>query len=88
MEVTNASKQQLLSESREGVIIDSLYSASEPERGGVWDEVACPECDSILDVTYDSHNTPKYFCDNCCCSVQGSVVLSLADMDITQDIEA
>ena len=42
----------------------------------------------MLDVSYDSRNNPAYYCDNCGCSVLGTVVLSMGDMDITQDTEA
>jgi hypothetical protein len=59
-----------------------------PEGVDIWQEQSCPDCDCTLDVSYDSENNPKYYCDNCGSAVLGAVALSADDMDITQETEA
>ena len=81
-ELNNAKQQLLLGD----VIPESLCPsfAEMPELV----DTSCPDCDGMLDVSYDNKNNPAYYCDNCGCSVLGTVVLSMGDMDITQDTEA
>jgi hypothetical protein len=80
-------KQQLLFEFVEDAIIESLYSADDPEQHEGGNEL-CLECESLLEISYDNQNNPRYYCDNCGCYVKGSDILSIADMNITQATEA
>jgi hypothetical protein len=81
-------KQQLLFESVEDAVIESLYTTDDGEKQDTEFEQSCLECDSMLEISYDNKNNPRYFCDNCGCFVKGITALSVADMNITQATEA
>lgn len=81
-------KQQLLFESVEDAVIESLYTTDNEEIQDTEVEQSCLECDTVLELSYDNQNKPRYFCDNCGCFVKGSTALSITDMNITQATEA
>jgi hypothetical protein len=82
--MNNETKQLLI---REVVVPESLCQ-SDSEWVDDSLERNCPDCDCTLEVSYDSENDPKYYCDNCGCNVVGSVTLAADDMDITEETEA
>jgi hypothetical protein len=81
--MNSESKQQLLFKDE----IPESVCQNDPIED-LWQERNCPDCDCELDVAYDSGDNPKYYCDNCGCSVLGPVALSMGDMDISQENDA
>lgn len=62
--ITRESEQQLAHQ-------ELLVDTEDHDRGAL-----CPDCDSLLEQSYDSFENCRYFCDNCSLLVHGTSAIS------------